>query len=281
MGGVFGANSDGCISVFKNCSNYGNIIVNSYDAQSWSLGGILGDVSFIVSLKDCHNFGDIIKNDDGIGPMDAGGLAASLASIHSIETCSNHGSIVVNGISFRVGGLIGVLGNHEEPNVYCVKNCYSNADIKFEKFDPFYSFYVGGLIGELCGDGVIEVKTCFASGNIEGEYSDGNNLASLIACCDGNTSRTEGPNKFYDCFGSPLNKINGVSISDDDSLFDYDYDAQLIENCYFINNGYKSTLSEQLWSTSWSDSDWNNPSIWNLSDSAYPTLVSEQALTGE
>ena len=131
------------------------------------------------------------------------------------------------------------------------------------------------------GDGVIEVKTCFASGNIEGEYSDGNNLASLIACCDGNTSRTEGPNKFYDCFGSPLNKINGVSISDDDSLFDYDYEAQLIENCYFINNGYKSTLSEQLWSTSWSDSDWNNPSIWNLSDSAYPTLVSEQALTGE
>ena len=29
--------------------------------------------------------------------------------------------------------------------------------------------YVGGLIGELCGDGVIEKKTCFASGNIEGE----------------------------------------------------------------------------------------------------------------
>jgi hypothetical protein len=151
-GGIAGQNAgnDGSVD-FQNCTNTGNILVNTNGG-----GGIVGGYVNRFKLYNCANSGDIIG-------INSGGIAGQ--GVYSDSTdipsyCSNSGAI----IGINAGGIV---GSRARVNL---TNCYNTGIISGQ--------YAGGVVGAffyppsfpVVGNNII---SCYSTGNITGQQAGG------------------------------------------------------------------------------------------------------------
>ena len=137
-----------------------------------SVGILAGDAlsddeskSFIVS--NVHITGEsVVTGSYGIGGI--------VGSTDNLEMDSSSVAGVINVNSGYGGGLVGSVGNSEDPAGINIRSSYSTANVVGSGNTP----YIGGLIGQVyCNGGwICNIETSYSSGNVNG----GNNVGGLV-----------------------------------------------------------------------------------------------------
>lgn len=161
VGGIVGGGP--AFSVI-NCSNSGEIEVDSYSSKA---GGIVGELISGGVIEECYNTGDIIgtaRASSNPGPLYIGGICGSGDSAGSISNCYNTGNLFKKGDqnipATYIGGIFGGSVESAQRGFYSIRACYNTGDINI---DGHCRCYAGGIIGH---DKQGMVYNAFNSGNI-------------------------------------------------------------------------------------------------------------------
>lgn len=179
--GVAGiANNIGWGSVYRNCTNHGNL--TAYTCNY--VGGVFGTCSLAASAEidptsgannttrivNCHNYGNItITRVEGAsataGGSFVGGIAGQINKYMSVDSCSNSGNI--NTVGYNVGGIVGNI-NSTALVPGSVTNCWNIGNIT----GGFGA--IGGIIGDISSTArMIVVDKCWNSGEIASTGPEG------------------------------------------------------------------------------------------------------------
>lgn len=220
VGGILGNTS--YAYMVKNCSNYGNIVLNStYSSSNCYVGGILAFGKGGIQLIDCTNYADFewntfnnttyaagvfayIASGTATGCVNEGsvtvasggkyanwssfgGVAASLYTTASMTNCENHKPVSVYfEHTVRVGGVCGTL------NSSCsITGCKNTADITATaNVENNRWLAVGGVCAfqeKVSGSSVNQVSACENTGNVSlgGDFKPTSGTAHNNGACVG------------------------------------------------------------------------------------------------
>lgn len=185
VGGVVAQVNGGSVT---GCTSKVNIIANEYAAGKTRVGGIVGRAYCTtgdVLIKDCENQGDI--NLEYAATVASGSFAPQVAGIVAIVADGNEGYTTTvtycenkNKVSATnlptpaIGGVIGTLSKTEANYGEFVELNNSGA---ISAITPKGNTNVGGVIGEVAGDGVnlITIKECDNANTGTVTLNDSNN----------------------------------------------------------------------------------------------------------
>ena len=202
VGGIVGnlVNS-GNIHTVENCYNNGTIQASSATQYYYSVGGVIGHLSF-GSLLNCYNSGDIIanqkSNSDG---LEIGGIVGMQTDNISIDNVFNIGDIIIDEHKEKifVGGVSGGIYGTTNSKI---TNAYNVGMVNIENEN---GQYIGSISGNNYSNQIV-LKECYY---LKGTYDVG----------VGGSETTVGVTQLdsLDKFPSVLNVVNGDGAFEEDS----------------------------------------------------------------
>ena len=209
LGGMIGDVWDNSPNaVFTNCTNEGNIVVNSEGVRIQDIchGGLVGNCrGACPKFVNCYNTGNMSYDFGGAkGDAEAiGGLVGYATGV--FENCYNTGNItfsdknVVRGWA-HVGGLIGQANHAKDWDKLEVKKCYNKANVTAYGEDVatfigiIQSFNAGEVVISDCySEGVASSVFSKSTDNIAGFIANINDFGTIENC------RFTGTTKGYSC----------------------------------------------------------------------------------
>lgn len=221
--------------------NNKNITANN----GMNVGGIVGNASTNTTISNSHNAGSV-----SAGNRNVGGIVGYAENSGSISNSLNTGSVTSNSSeNATTGGIIGYV-RFENSSTYTIEKNGNTGHIKAINASSGYSSLVGGIIGYIYNNSVVEptlnILRNYNSGKVEGKYSVGGFIGGTsrgLDFVDGKDPDIYYPTRIVVDYNSNIGAMRGDTYV---GGFIGEFLAEDVTNITFSNNYYGGYVEREF-----------------------------------